>query len=340
MYTAMLRAGVVTIVIYLSLFSLSIWAEGLITEVFLRFSDHEEYEFTRIVFETGSDAFIENTSVTTSGDVIIIQFPSNFIMRMPGNFAYKTSMKGTNFTISVPYPFRIKVITLSSPPRVAIDIQKTETGEPKREPAGKSQGSEQKPHVPPIQPLPRICIVLDPGHGGYDLGIVSEDLREKDSTLLLAKLIETDLLKKGKPVFLTRRSDQFLSISERAVFANQKSPDVFISLHLSTSEHFVIYVPFVEPAGQEISMYEVYGTFSRQKRFVEKSRALGGVMGKSLFEYFKTEVVQQEMAFPLLRSVGAASVMIEVPQTTAYDHTARTRFSEVILKAISSYGSR
>ena len=134
----MLRAGVVTVVICLSLFSLSIWAEGLITEVSLRFSDHEEY--TRIVLETGSDAVIENTSVTTSGDVIIIQFPSNFIMRMPGNFAYKTSMKGTNFTISVPYPFRIKVMKLSFPPRVAIDIQKTEMGEPKREPAGKSQG--------------------------------------------------------------------------------------------------------------------------------------------------------------------------------------------------------
>ncbi len=334
----MLRAVAVTIIASLSLFSLSFRAEGSITEVSLRFSEHEEY--TRIVFETGSDAFIENTSFAASGNVIIIQFPSNFIMRMPGNFVYETSIKGTNFTISVPYPFRIRVMKLSSPPRVALDIVKTETGEPEREQAGASQGSEQKTRTLPIQPSPRIRVVLDPGHGGYDLGIVSEDVREKDSTLLLAKLIETDLLKKGKPVFLTRRSDQFLSISERAVFANQKSPDAFISLHLSASEQLVIYVPFVEPPGQEMSIYELYGTRSRQKRFVEKSRALGKLLGKSLLEYFKAEVVQQEMALPLLVSVGAASVMIEVPPTTVYDHTARTTLSEGIVKAISSYGSR
>jgi N-acetylmuramoyl-L-alanine amidase len=334
----MLRGVIVTIVIYLSLFSLSFRADGSIAEVSLRFSDHEGY--TRIVFEAGSDAFIENTSVTTSGDVITIQFPSNFIMRMPGNFAYRTSMKGTNFTISIPYSFRIKVMKLSSPPRVAFDILKTETGEPEREPAGASQGSEQKTRALPIPPLPSISVVLDPGHGGYDLGIVSEDVREKDSTLLLAKLIETDLMKKGKPVFLTRRSDQFLSISERAVFANQKSPDAFISLHLSISEQFVIYVPFTEPANQEMSIREFYGTLSRQKRFVEKSKALGKIVGKYLLESFKTEVVQQEMALPLLRSVGAASVMIEVPPSTVYDHTARAKLSEVIVKAISSYGSR
>jgi N-acetylmuramoyl-L-alanine amidase len=338
MYTGMERIGMVAVAVYMALFFPMVQAEEVITEVSLRFSEHDEY--TRVVFEAGSEPFIENASVTTSGRAILVRFPSGFTLRTPGNFPFQTAVRGKTFTINVTHPFRLKVLRLYSPSRLSIDILKTWNGEPKGETVGKPNGSVQRSHVMPPQAMPAIRTVMDPGHGGYDLGIMSDDVREKDITLFFAKGIETALLKKGRSVFLTRRSDQFLSISERAMFANQKSPDVFISLHLSTSDHFTVYVPVADPGGPELSVYELYGTLSRQRRFVEKSRALGEEIGKSIFESFKTEVVQQEMSLPLLESVGAASVMVEVPRTASYDQAVRGRFSEAILKAVSSYANR
>ena len=328
----------VAVAVYMVLFFPTVQAEEMITEVSLRFSDHDEY--TRIVFEAGSEPFMGNTSVTTSGLSVLVRFPSGFTLRTPGNFPFQTAVRGKTVTIHVTYPFRLKVLRLYSPSRLSIDVLKTGNGEPKSERAGKPGDSMQRSRLTTPQAMPAIRTVIDPGHGGYDFGIMSDDAREKDITLFLAKGIEAALLRKGRPAFLTRRTDQFLSISERATFANQKSPDVFISIHLSTSDRFTVYVPFSEEGGQALSVYELYGTLSRQRRFVEKSKALGEEIGKSIFEGLKTEVVQQEMSLPLLESVGAASVMVDIPRTAANDQAARGMFSLAIVRAVSSYGNK
>jgi N-acetylmuramoyl-L-alanine amidase len=338
MYTGMERIGMAAVAVYIALFFQIVQAEELITEVSLRFSDHDEY--TRVVLEAASEPFIGNASVTTSGRTILVRFPSGATVRTPGNFPFQTALRGKTLAINVPHPFRLKVLRLYSPSRLSIDILKTWSGEPEREAVGKPDGFEQRARVMTPQAVHVIRTVIDPGHGGYDLGIMSDEVREKDITLLLARSIETALLKKGRPVSLTRRSDQFLSISDRATVANQKSPDVFISLHLSMSDHFTVYVPLAEPDGEEPPVYELYSALSRQRRFVEKSRALGEEIGKSILHGFNVEVVQQEMSLPLLESVGAASVMVEVPRTITYDQAVRARFSEAILGGVFSYAKR
>jgi N-acetylmuramoyl-L-alanine amidase len=330
------RIGIAAVAVSIALLFQMVQAEESITEVSLRFSDHDEY--TRIVFESASEPFIGNASVTTSPRTIVVRFPSGFNMRTPGDFPFQTSLRGRTFFINVTRPFRLRVLRLHTPSRLSIDVLKTWSDEPEREAVGKPE-FEQRPRVAP-QAVPAIRTVIDPGHGGYDLGIMSDEVREKDITLLLAKSIETALLKKSRQVFLTRRSDQFLSISERAAVANQKSPDVFISLHLSMSDHFTVYVPAAEPGGEELPVYELYGALSRQRKFVEKSRTLGEEIRKSIFQGFNVEVVQQEMSLPLLGSVGAASVMVEAPRTIAYDQAVRARFSEAILGGVFSYAKR
>jgi len=85
---------------------------------------------------------------------------------------------------------------------------------------------------------PSLVIVIDPGHGGEDLGAVGQGgLLEKDVVLDVAleleKLLQEEL---GATVRLTRRTDVFVPLMERTAFANDFEAKIFISLHANASE--------------------------------------------------------------------------------------------------------
>lgn len=75
-------------------------------------------------------------------------------------------------------------------------------------------------------------IVIDPGHGGIDPGAGGFGIYEKDVVLAIGKELQTVLENKlNLKVFLTRTSDEFITLEERAAFARQNQGDLFISLH-------------------------------------------------------------------------------------------------------------
>jgi N-acetylmuramoyl-L-alanine amidase len=81
-------------------------------------------------------------------------------------------------------------------------------------------------------------IVLDPGHGGKDPGAVGRNgLREKDVVLALAKRVKPRLEARGYEVLLTRNSDVFIELKDRARFANDSKADLFISIHTNASKN-------------------------------------------------------------------------------------------------------
>jgi N-acetylmuramoyl-L-alanine amidase len=84
-------------------------------------------------------------------------------------------------------------------------------------------------------------IVLDPGHGGKDPGAISKNklLVEKEIVLDIAKRVKR-ILKKNTDleVILTRENDIFLPLEDRAVIANQKMADLFISIHANSSSNY------------------------------------------------------------------------------------------------------
>lgn len=84
----------------------------------------------------------------------------------------------------------------------------------------------------------QILIVLDPGHGGEDFGAVGVGgLLEKDVVLAIALQLQEILEKDPRIVVkLTRRTDEFIPLSERTAFANSYNADLFISLHINASE--------------------------------------------------------------------------------------------------------
>ncbi len=80
-------------------------------------------------------------------------------------------------------------------------------------------------------------VVIDPGHGGHDVGCTgATGLLEKDVVLDIGKrlgvLIEEGL---GSEVIFTRKDDTFVVLDQRPVIANQNRADLYISIHANAS---------------------------------------------------------------------------------------------------------
>ena len=80
-------------------------------------------------------------------------------------------------------------------------------------------------------------IVIDPGHGGSNVGTrsVLDGRFEKEFTLDWAKRLAPLLETNGWKVFLTRTSDVTVSNLDRVVFAEAHHADLFISLHFNST---------------------------------------------------------------------------------------------------------
>jgi N-acetylmuramoyl-L-alanine amidase len=87
--------------------------------------------------------------------------------------------------------------------------------------------------VPAVAGRPLTPVILDPGHGGDDLGAVVSGLREKDIALAFAQKLKRRLATGELPVVLTRSDDKYVTLDERNVDSVDWSGAVFVSLHLN-----------------------------------------------------------------------------------------------------------
>jgi len=75
-------------------------------------------------------------------------------------------------------------------------------------------------------------VVIDPGHGGKDPGAIAVNGHyEKAVNLSVALKVAYLLRQKGMTVILTRDSDRFVELEERAAIANRRNADLFVSIH-------------------------------------------------------------------------------------------------------------
>jgi N-acetylmuramoyl-L-alanine amidase len=285
------------------------------TDVLLKFSMQDKT--MRIVLES-EEPFLAHTKITTSASQIKIEFPRQFGLITPKEPPFEAIATDKLLTINLKEHAEIKIFRLSSPARIVFDIQK-----------------ERKQ---PVEILSKV-FVIDAGHGGYDYGITSKNMKEKDISLSLAQDLDTILSKKGKRVFLTRKADQYMSLIERIRFVNQKTPDIFLSLHSSMSEDFVLYIAKFKSESNE--MADQYSLSLRQKKYIGKSKVLAENIGNAIKEEFKKTVIYREMPLPVLNSAGAPAVFIEYPsaKSTIYDQPMRARLIKAIINGFATYSS-
>jgi len=90
-------------------------------------------------------------------------------------------------------------------------------------------------------------IVIDPGHGGNDVGVRGvRGVDEKTITLDVARRLRTLIeMRLGVRVILTREDDRAVRLDERTALANNSKADLFLSLHMNAA-------PVENVAGAEV----------------------------------------------------------------------------------------
>ena len=82
----------------------------------------------------------------------------------------------------------------------------------------------------------KINIVIDPGHGGSNVGTSRGGIAEKTCTYELALLLKEKLEANGNfNVYMTRTGDYDLTLAERCIYANTVNADLLVSLHFDGS---------------------------------------------------------------------------------------------------------
>lgn len=79
-------------------------------------------------------------------------------------------------------------------------------------------------------------VVIDPGHGGYDPGALSDYVVEKDLVLAVGLLLRDALEARGIRVEMTRDDDTYVELEDRAKFAVPSEHNLFVSLHANATE--------------------------------------------------------------------------------------------------------
>ena len=128
---------------------------------------------------------------------------------------------------------------------------------------------EAAPIHTPLYP-PKLRIVLDAGHGGWDLGTVGrKGLLEKDLVLdiveRLGHLVESRL---GAEVIYTRKDDTYLALEKRAEIANLAQAGLFVSVHANYSD-------FPSARGVETYYTNTYSSVKARTEEADETAAAG-----------------------------------------------------------------
>ncbi len=76
-------------------------------------------------------------------------------------------------------------------------------------------------------------VIIDAGHGGDDLGASAADgTNEKDLTLSIAQKVKALNNNPNINIVLSRESDKFINVFDRANFANASNANLFVSIHM------------------------------------------------------------------------------------------------------------
>ncbi len=277
----------------------------------------------RVDFKTDGAAAKERPviSYTTEKGSVPTDAPVEIIKAV--NF----SAKGGTCAITVPGAQDIKVFKLQSPPRVVVDALLTSSAKDPAAPGPAARPADQTGFK---------YIVIDVGHGGYDYGIKGAHFVEKDFNLAIARELAGMLSKSVKDTVLLRKSDQVMSLSERANLVNKRPPDIIISLHVSSSNVPVIYSVPATPEGAAAGSEASAGKAADQKK-AETSKGIADGIAKSIEREFSVNVVRETIPLSLLVKSKAPAVIIELPTPDEFSYEKRNkeRLLTAIIKGLS-----
>src|SRR5712671_607286 len=222
------------------------WSSADSTTVVLDLEDQVQYEAhrlsrpDRIYFDLRDTALTDEMAGRTVdvGDSLLNRI--RLAQPVPGMTRVVLETKGnSNFSVSLePNPYRlvVQVSKIGAGPRSAVNLFPNAVEAENRLaiviPPPTKEDLQLRARVPKMR------IVVDAGHGGWDLGTVGRrGLLEKDLVLEIAqrlgKLLESRL---GSEIIYTRQDDSYIPLDDRAGIANQAQADLFVSVHANYSD--------------------------------------------------------------------------------------------------------
>jgi N-acetylmuramoyl-L-alanine amidase len=159
---------------------------------------------------------------------------------------------------------------LENPARIVLDFR---TASPSiQEPAPPALTPARRPETLGIR-----TIVIDPGHGGKEVGAVGPSgLLEKDVTLTVSRKLAAALTSRlGARVILTRDDDSLLSLDQRTAIANQYNADLFLSVHMNAAV-------VAGAKGSETYFLSLEASDELARKAAESENASGGSSGTDL----------------------------------------------------------
>ncbi len=145
-----------------------------------------------------------------------------------------------------------------------------------------------------VQAQTRPLVVIDPGHGGAEIGVEHAGLLEKDLILEISLILGAEFVKAGYDVVYTRTSDVAVEWSDRRRIAEEAGAAMLFMLHANRSD---------DPNRHGAEIY------------LDKSNVNSNKLVNDLAESMKdagSAVLIEAKPWPFLKSETVPTAMVEV----------------------------
>lgn len=190
----------------------------------------------------------------------------------------------------------------------------------------------------PLHPAGLNIVVLDPAHGGTDLGARgTEGIRESEVVLQFAAEIRKSLEAQGLQVLTTRDGNENPSFDDRSARANAQRGAIFITLHIGSTglagTARVYVVPDI-PLGMDSTGLIPWER--AQAPFLDLSHKLGDAVQLELAKRFKGSPNTVQVA-PVrqLRTTAAPSIAIEISSVSVPDRASLERMIPGVAESVA-----
>ncbi|MFD0737933.1 N-acetylmuramoyl-L-alanine amidase [Lysobacter koreensis] len=164
-----------------------------------------------------------------------------------------------------------------------------------------------------------LVIAIDPGHGGQDPGAVGlAGNREKDVTLAIARELARQInATPGLKAYLTRNTDMFIPLPQRARLARQARADMFVSIHADAAENR-------NAKGSSVYVLSLKGASSQRARWLaDKENAadlIGGVRLETTSNTLASVLLDLTQSGHMKASEDAASHVLDGLKRVGNNH--------------------
>jgi N-acetylmuramoyl-L-alanine amidase len=199
-------------------------------------------------------------------------------------------------------------------------------------------GASGAPQAPPPQPPGLNIVVLDPAHGGTDLGARGTGgLRESDIVLDFATQVRGALEAQGFQVVQTRQGNANPSFDDRSAMANAQRGAIFVTLHIATTGMAgTARVYVMNDLSLAADSTGLVPWDRAQAPFLSLSRKLGDLVEGNLAQRFKgSPAFAQTASVRQLRTTAAPAIAVEVSSVTVEDRAELDHMAPGVADAIA-----